>query len=160
MYNNEDFERLFIRYKGEAYPKGESIQTFCHRNNVPYNLFEKWYKDTRKQIPTKTNESFPLKIFSLYFYVYLKTVSLHKEAKLKKKVMQVVIEIPNTGNYDINELKQKLSLYAKKLIEKSISHQIPQTKPKVYRHEALCGMLEHEDGTDLRAEYVKEKYGV
>lgn len=35
----------------------------------------------------------PLKFFSLYFYVYLKIVSLHKEAKLKKKVMQVVVEI-------------------------------------------------------------------
>ena len=44
------FERLFIRYKGEAYPKGENIQTFCHRNNVPYNLFEKWYKDTRHKV--------------------------------------------------------------------------------------------------------------
>ena len=50
MYSSEDFERLFIRYKGEAYPKGESIQTFCHRNNVPYNLFEKWYKDTRHRV--------------------------------------------------------------------------------------------------------------
>lgn len=50
MYSSEDFERLFIRYKGEAYPKGESIQTFCHRNNIPYNLFEKWYKDTRHRV--------------------------------------------------------------------------------------------------------------
>lgn len=38
MYSSEDFERLFIRYKVEAYPRGESIQTFCHCNNVPYNL--------------------------------------------------------------------------------------------------------------------------
>ena len=50
MYSSEDFERLFIRYKGEAYPRGESIQTFCHRHNVPYNLFEKWYKDTRHKV--------------------------------------------------------------------------------------------------------------
>lgn len=50
MYSSEDFERLFIRYKGEAYPKGESIQRFCHRNNVPYNLFEKWYRDTRHKV--------------------------------------------------------------------------------------------------------------
>ena len=49
MYSSEDFERLFIRYKGEAYPKGESIQAFCQRNKVPYNLFEKWYKDTSQQ---------------------------------------------------------------------------------------------------------------
>ena len=50
MYSSEDFERSFIRYKGEAYPRGESIQTFCHRNNVPYNLFDKWYKDTRHRV--------------------------------------------------------------------------------------------------------------
>ena len=50
MYSGEDFERLFIRYKSEAYPKGEGIQMFCHRNNVPYNLFEKWYKDTRYKV--------------------------------------------------------------------------------------------------------------
>lgn len=50
MYSSEDFERLFIRYKGEAYPRGESIQTFCHLNKVPYNLFEKWYKDTRHKV--------------------------------------------------------------------------------------------------------------
>ena len=42
MYSSEDFERLFIRYKGEAYSRGESIQRFCHRNNIPYNQFEKW----------------------------------------------------------------------------------------------------------------------
>lgn len=50
MYSSEDFERLFIRNKGKAYPRGESIQTFCHRNNVPYNLFEKWYKDTGHKV--------------------------------------------------------------------------------------------------------------
>ena len=27
-----------------------SVQTFCLRNNVPYNIFHKWYKDTRKKI--------------------------------------------------------------------------------------------------------------
>ena len=50
MYSNEDFERLFIQYKGEAYGRGESIQTFCHKHNVPYNLFQKWYKDTRHRV--------------------------------------------------------------------------------------------------------------
>ena len=43
-------ERLFIRYKAEAMPQGESIQDFCLKNKVPYNLFHKWYKDTRHQI--------------------------------------------------------------------------------------------------------------
>ncbi len=56
MYSSNDFERLFIRYKAEAMPSGESIQSFCDRNKVPYNLFHKWYKDTRhKVVPVKVN---------------------------------------------------------------------------------------------------------
>lgn len=39
MYSSSDFERLFIRYKAEAMPEGESIQAFCLKNKVPYNLF-------------------------------------------------------------------------------------------------------------------------
>lgn len=50
MYSSSEFERLFIRYKAEAMPEGESIQSFCLRNKVPYNLFHKWYKDTHYQI--------------------------------------------------------------------------------------------------------------
>ena len=50
MYSSSDFERLFIRYKADAMPQGESIQDFCIRNKVPYNLFHKWYKDTRHHI--------------------------------------------------------------------------------------------------------------
>lgn len=50
MYSNEDFKQLFIQYKGEVYGRGESIQTFCHKHNVPYNLFQKWYKDTRYRV--------------------------------------------------------------------------------------------------------------
>ena len=41
MYSSEDFERLFIRYKGEVYLRNENILSFCHWNNVSYNLFEK-----------------------------------------------------------------------------------------------------------------------
>ena len=56
MYSSNDFERLFIRYKAEALPRGESILPFCNRNNVPYNLFEKWYKDTRhKLVPVQVD---------------------------------------------------------------------------------------------------------
>ena len=31
-------------------PQGESIQDFCLKNKIPYNLFHKWYKDTEHQI--------------------------------------------------------------------------------------------------------------
>lgn len=50
MYSSEDFERFYFQYQTEALPVGESIQAFCLRRNVPYNLFSKWYKDTRKKI--------------------------------------------------------------------------------------------------------------
>ena len=50
MYSSSDFERLFIRYKAEAMPEGESIQAFCLKNKVPYNLFHKWYKYTQHQM--------------------------------------------------------------------------------------------------------------
>lgn len=54
MYSNSDFENFFLRYKSEAVTSKESIQSFCLRNKVPYNLFEKWYKDTRhKLVPVK-----------------------------------------------------------------------------------------------------------
>ena len=50
MYSYNDFERLFFRYKLEGIPAGISIEKFCISNKVPYNLFSKWYKDTRKKI--------------------------------------------------------------------------------------------------------------
>lgn len=50
MYSYDDFERLFVRYKLEGVPSGVSIEQFCLSNKVPYNLFSKWYKDTRKKL--------------------------------------------------------------------------------------------------------------
>ena len=50
MYSYNDFERLFLRYKLEGIPAGVSIEKFCISNQVPYNLFSKWYKDTWKKI--------------------------------------------------------------------------------------------------------------
>lgn len=49
-YSSEDFERFYLRYKAEAMPRGTSIQAFCSKNKVPYNLFEKWYSDTRHRL--------------------------------------------------------------------------------------------------------------
>lgn len=50
MYSNDDFERFYFHYQTEALPKGISMQVFCQNNHVPYNLFFKWYKDTRKKL--------------------------------------------------------------------------------------------------------------
>lgn len=50
MYSSEDLERFYFQYQTEAVPHGVSLQSFCSKNNVPYNIFHKWYKDTRKKI--------------------------------------------------------------------------------------------------------------
>lgn len=50
MYSYNDFQRLFVRYKLEGVPFGVSIEQFCLSNQIPYNLFAKWYKDIRKEI--------------------------------------------------------------------------------------------------------------
>ena len=44
MYISSDFERLFIRYKAEVKPQGESIQDFCLINKV---LTISFINDTR-----------------------------------------------------------------------------------------------------------------
>lgn len=50
MYSSEDLERFYFQYQTEAMPKGISIDQFCSRNKVPYNIFYKWYKDTHNKI--------------------------------------------------------------------------------------------------------------
>lgn len=59
MYSSEDLERFYFQYKTEALPHGVSIQDFCMRNKVPYNIFSKWYKDIRKQIVEVTVDGRP-----------------------------------------------------------------------------------------------------
>lgn len=49
-YTSEDFERFYLRYKAEAMPRGVSIQAYCSKNKVPFNLFDKWYNDTRHRL--------------------------------------------------------------------------------------------------------------
>ena len=46
MYSSEDLERFYFQYQTEAMPKGISIEQFCSRNKVPYNIFYKWYKES------------------------------------------------------------------------------------------------------------------
>ncbi len=50
MYSSEDFERFYFQYQTEALLHGISMQSFCLNHKVPYNLFSKWYKDTRKKV--------------------------------------------------------------------------------------------------------------
>ena len=59
LYSNEDFENFYVRYKAEALPKNITVKAFCIHNNVPWNLFDKWYRDTRHHIEPVTIEGRP-----------------------------------------------------------------------------------------------------
>ena len=61
MYSNEDLERFYFKYQTEALPHGQSLQSFCLNNNVPYNIFSKWYKDTRRKVVAVEVDGRPLK---------------------------------------------------------------------------------------------------
>ena len=50
MYSSGDLERFYFQYQTEAFPHGESLQSFCVTNKVPYNIFQKWFKDIRKKV--------------------------------------------------------------------------------------------------------------
>ena len=50
ILKGEDLERFYFQYQTEALPHGEFLQSFCVKNKVPYNIFQKWYKDTRKKV--------------------------------------------------------------------------------------------------------------
>ena len=60
MYSSEDLERFYFQYKTEALPLVMSIETFCLKNKVPYNIFPKWYKDTRKKVVEVQVDGIPL----------------------------------------------------------------------------------------------------
>ena len=59
MFTNEDYERLLVKYTSQGIPAGESIQHFCDRPKVPYNLFDKWYRDTRHKVVKVKVDSMP-----------------------------------------------------------------------------------------------------
>lgn len=49
-YSNEDFENFYVRYKAEGLPRNICLKEFCMRNKVPWNLFDKWHRDTHHRI--------------------------------------------------------------------------------------------------------------
>ncbi len=67
MYSSEELERFYFKYQTEALPHGQSLQSFCLSNKVPYNFFSKWYRDTRRKRPSKSplKGDFPLQTIPL-----------------------------------------------------------------------------------------------
>ena len=38
----------------------KSLQSFCVKNKVPYNIFQKWYKDTREKVVEVQIDGLPI----------------------------------------------------------------------------------------------------
>lgn len=48
MESTTDFEKLLFLYKTED--KNMSIESFCVNNGINYRAFDKWYRNTHKNI--------------------------------------------------------------------------------------------------------------
>lgn len=71
--------------------------------------------------------------------------------------LNVQIEVPNMGIYEMEILKHKLTVYAKKLIA-ATKQKDTMVAEKQYRHESLAGIFTDEySSDDLRNEYLKER---
>lgn len=96
-YTSEDFERFYIRYQAEAMPRGVSIQAFCSHNGVPYNLFNKWYKDTRHhivsvQIDGAPSERQPAEV-----------ENLDNTTQLQTQALKIMVDIRMTNGLHIQQ---------------------------------------------------------
>ena len=95
MYSSEDLERFYFQYQTEAMPKGLSIEQFCSRNKVPYNIFYKWYKDTRNKIvevkvdglPTSSQEE-PKQESRFFIFAFLKDGNLPIDNNLAERAIR------------------------------------------------------------------------
>lgn len=73
MYISEDLERFYFLYQSVALSHGESHQSFCVKNNVPYNIFQKRYKDTRKNCIIYNNVVGTMKIHGYSIWNFIGT---------------------------------------------------------------------------------------
>ena len=72
--------------------------------------------------------------------------------------LNIQIEVPNLSMYDMEMLKHKLTVYAKKLVAVSNKTEVAN---KQYRHESLAGIFSDQYSADeLSNEYLQDKYGI
>ena len=50
MLSNSDLEKAWFLYKTEYEPQNISINDFCMRKGIPYREFNKWFRNTHKQV--------------------------------------------------------------------------------------------------------------
>lgn len=50
MYSSEDLESFLLSIPDRGLASWRTPPIICVRNKVPYNIFQKWFKDTRKKV--------------------------------------------------------------------------------------------------------------
>ena len=119
MYSSEDLERFYFQYQTEAMPNGISIEQFCSRNQVPYNIFYKWYKDTRNKI------------------VEVKVDGLPSSVQEKPKKEERQQEPPKaSGTYSVRILVELRMTNGLHISQKNLSYQ--ELKRLIEKLEGLC----------------------
>ena len=59
MINNSDLEKAWFLYKTEYEPQNISINDFCMRKRIPHREFNKWFRNTHKQVVPVEVEGIP-----------------------------------------------------------------------------------------------------
>ena len=59
MISNSDLEKAWFLYKTEYEPQNISINDFCMRNGIPHREFNKWFRNTHKQVVPVEVEGIP-----------------------------------------------------------------------------------------------------
>lgn len=119
MYSSEDLERFYFQYQTEAMPKGISVEQFCSRNKVPYNLFYKWYKDTRKKIVEVKVDGLPC--------------SAPENPKEERDSQDAPTQTKTSSVRILVELRMSNGLH---IIQKNLSY--PDLKALIEKLEVLC----------------------
>ena len=59
MISNSDLEKAWFLYKTEYEPQNISINDFCMRKGIPHREFNKWFRNTHKQVVPVEVEGVP-----------------------------------------------------------------------------------------------------
>ena len=59
MISNSDLEKAWFLYKTEYEPQNISINDFCMRKGIPHREFNKWFRNTHKQLVPVEVEGIP-----------------------------------------------------------------------------------------------------
>lgn len=81
-------------------PSGVSLQKYCSDNKVPYNLFLKWYKDTRHKVV-------PLEVTGLPASETIdagcaEAESRKEDSSLRQKGVRIMIEVRMTNGLHLS----------------------------------------------------------